>query len=94
MSGIRQLGGNTNTNNTAASTEPTREERREDRRERQGRDYSQEDRDTIRENTASIRAATANRFGERSNPTRALTALAGYSQDYIKSKIRSKDTRM
>ena len=93
---LRQLGNN-NANATAApekeARDANREERRNSGRER-GRDYSQEDREQIRENVSSIRAATQNVFGERSNPTRALTALATYTQDYIKSKIRGKEQRM
>lgn len=95
MSGIRQLGNNAKANtNTApaADANQTREERRNDRNDK--RDYSQEDRDALRENVRSIRTATQNVFGERSNPTRALTALAGYAQEYIKSKVRSKETKM
>lgn len=90
---LRQIGNNNaNTSPAAGADNTAREERKEERR--RTRDYSQEDRDAIRENVASIRKATQNVFGERSNPTRALTALAQYAQDYIKSKVRGKDQRM
>lgn len=92
---LRQLGNNNATPNAKETTEQTaREERRSQREERRGRDYAQEDREDIRENLTSIRRATQNVFGERSNPTRALTALAAYAQDYIKAKARGKEHRM
>ena len=92
---IRQI----NQANTKATQTQHAEEERNTRRSRRDRDnYRDEDlddaeadREDLRGGIMSIRAATANKFGERSNPTRALTALAKYAKGYIDSKVRSKD---
>ena len=92
---IRQI----NQANTKATQTQHAEEERNTRRSRRDRDnYRDEDlddveneREELRGGIMSIRAATANKFGERSNPTRALTALAKYAKGYIDSKVRSKD---
>ena len=92
---IRQI----NQANTKATQTQHAEEERTTRRSRRDRDnYRDEDlddaeadREDLRGGIMSIRAATANKFGERSNPTRALTALAKYAKGYIDSKVRSKD---
>lgn len=68
----------------------SRSSRRDTRRD-EDLDEAQEDREELRGGIMSIRQATANPFGERSNPTRALTALAKYTQGYIDSKVRSKE---
>lgn len=65
--------------------------RHSSRRDDRDRDEGQEDREELRDGLMSIRQATANKFGERTNPTRALTALAKYAKGYIESKVRTKD---
>ena len=83
-------------NDQGKTTQPTddrqqqREERRREREERRDRNPAQDDRDEFRDSFASIRAATQNVFGERTNPTRALTALAKYAKSYIESKVRNR----
>ena len=88
MSGIRQLG-NKATNPQAK--QPTNQN--------QNRDYDRDnnqrdDRKEIRDDAETIRSATANRFGERSNPTALLTALAKYAKAYIAGRNRIKDYHM
>ncbi len=92
---IRQIN---QANTKATQTQHAEEERttRHSRRDRDDRrdedlDDVEADREDLRGGIMSIRAATANKFGERSNPTRALTALAKYAKGYIDSKVRSKD---
>ncbi len=92
---IRQIN---QANTKATQTQHAEEERttyrsrrdRDDRRE-EDLDDAEADREDLRGGILSIRAATANKFGERSNPTRALTALAKYAKSYIDSKVRSKE---
>ena len=92
---LRQI----NQANTAATQQQHGEEERTSRRSRNERnnrrdeeiDDVEAEREELRGGIMSIRAATANKFGERSNPTRALTALAKYAKGYIESKVRSKD---
>lgn len=88
---LRQIN---NASNNATKQEHDAQAKNQSRRERQSRvsqDDLEDDKEEIRNDIMSIRQATANKFGERSNPTRALTALSKYAQGYIDSKVRSRD---
>lgn len=67
-----------------------REERYDDRRDDRY-DRRDEDREDMRSHVTTLREATRNKFGDRNNPTRALTALGKYAKDYLGSKAKLKD---
>lgn len=92
---LRPLDKSTNTpSNTNPVEDTRRDDRRRDRDDRDERRYEDEidrDRDDLRESMSSIRQATANKFGERSNPTRALSALAKYVRTFVEAKARGRN---
>lgn len=88
---INQANNNATQQQHDAEERTSRRQRDRDNRRDEELDDVETDRDELRGGIMSIRAATANKFGERSNPTRALTALAKYAKGYIDSKVRSKD---
>ena len=88
---LRQIN-QANTQATQQEQDAQVKDRNSNRRtRREERDEAQDDRDEIRGGVLSIRQATSNKFGERTNPTRALTALAKYAKGYIESKVRTKE---
>lgn len=94
--GLEALGGKTTNGTTSNDTREDRSSRRTNQRRDDRRDdrrRSDEERETTNDAMTSIRAATQNRYGTISNPSRSLSALKKYADDYIeaRTKVVAKD---